>query len=65
MTAPSTRSGGGFEAAIERKQWEVVCLYLMLGVTEAASKLPPESLSALLDLLAGEEEGQGRRRSGG
>ena len=45
-----------FEAAIERKQWELVSLYLMLGVTEAASKLPPESLSALLDLLTGEGE---------
>ena len=45
-----------FEAAIEQKQWEVVCLYLLLGVSEAASKLPPESLSALLDLLAGEQD---------
>jgi len=55
----------GFEAAIERKQWEIVCLYLLLGVTEAASKLPPESLSALLDLLAGEDEGQRRSAGGG
>jgi hypothetical protein len=46
-----------FEVAVRQKQWEVVCLYLLLGVTEAASKLPPESLSALLDVLAGEEEG--------
>lgn len=45
-----------FETAVQKKQWEVVCLYLMLGVTEAAAKLPPESLSALLDLLAGEAE---------
>jgi hypothetical protein len=54
-----------FEAAIERKQWEVVCLYLLLGVTEAASKLPPESLSALLDLLAGEDEDDRRSAGGG
>jgi hypothetical protein len=53
------------EAAIEQKQWEVVCLYLLLGVTEAASKLPPESLSALLDLLAAEDESPGRSTRGG
>ena len=52
------------EVAVREKQWELVCLYLLLGVTEAASKVPPESLSALLDLLAGEEEGrqEGRPR---
>ena len=55
----------GFEAAIEAKRWELVWLYLLLGVTEAASKLPPESLSALLDLLAGEEEEGGRSGRGG
>jgi hypothetical protein len=49
-----------FEVAIAQKQWEVVCLYLLLGVSEAASMLPPESLSALLDLLAGEDESTGR-----
>jgi hypothetical protein len=54
-----------FEAAIERKQWEIVCLYLLLGVTQAASKLPPESLAALLDLLAGEDESPGRSTRGG
>jgi hypothetical protein len=48
-----------FEAAIEQKQWELVWLYLLLGVTEAAATLPPESLSALLALLTGEEEGPG------
>jgi hypothetical protein len=50
-----------FETAVQAKQWEVVCLYLLLGVTEAASLLPPESLSALLDLLSG--EGEARERS--
>lgn len=51
-----------FELAVEQKQWEVVSLYLLLGVAEAASKLPPESLSELLDLMAGnEEEGGGKR----
>lgn len=41
--------------AVERRQWEAVALYLLLGVAEAASQLPPESLAALVDLLGGEE----------
>jgi hypothetical protein len=40
-----------FAVAVERQQWSLVSLYLLLGVTEAAQKLPPESLAALLDLL--------------
>ena len=48
-----------FAVAVERKQWSLVSLYLLLGVTEAARRLPPESLSALLDLLeAGEADGR-------
>ena len=54
-----------FEVAIERKQWEVVCLYLLIGLTEAAAKMPPESLSELLDLLAGEDDKTGRSARGG
>lgn len=54
-----------FEQAVQQKQWEVVSLYLLLGITQAASMLPPESLSALLDLLAGEEEPEGRQEHGG
>ena len=45
-----------FEAAIAAKEWEVVALYLLLGIDEAAKALPPESLSALLDILSGQEE---------
>ena len=37
--------------AIETQEWPLVSLYLLLGVSEAASKLPPESLTELLDLL--------------
>ena len=37
--------------AVERKQWQVVALRLLIGVSEAAHKLPPESLSELLNLL--------------
>jgi hypothetical protein len=48
--------------AVERRQWQSVALYLLLGVTAAASALPPESLAALLDLLGGEPESE---RDGG
>ncbi len=37
--------------AIERKNWELVALCLLLGVAEVASRLPPETLERLLDLL--------------
>ena len=43
-----------FQVAVERQQWQLVALYLLLGISEAASKLPPESLTALIDLLGGE-----------
>jgi hypothetical protein len=41
--------------AVERREWRVVALYLLLGVSRAASRLPPETLTELLDLLGGEE----------
>ncbi|HEY7467313.1 MAG TPA: hypothetical protein VIB47_11545 [Dehalococcoidia bacterium] len=43
----------GLAVAVERREWQVVALYLLLGVAEAASRLPPESLAELLDLLGG------------
>ena len=53
----------GFAVAVERRQWRVVALYLALGISEAASKLPPESLTALVELLGGDEPpGTERRR---
>jgi hypothetical protein len=39
--------------AVERQQWSLVALYLLLGVAEAASKLPPNALDGLLDVLEG------------
>ncbi len=54
----------GLQHAIERERWDIVWLYLMLGVAEAASKLPRDSLDELISLLASEEvseEGGGRR----
>ena len=54
----------GFAVAVERRQWRVVALYLALGISEAASKLPPESLTALAELLGGDEPpGTERRRA--
>ena len=37
--------------AIERKNWELAALCLLLGFAEVAAKLPPETLDQLLDLL--------------
>ena len=37
--------------AIEREDWEVAALCLLLGAVEAANKLPRETLDALLDEL--------------
>jgi hypothetical protein len=54
----------GLQRAIERERWDLVWLYLMLGVAEAASKLPRDSLDELISLLASEEvseEGGGGR----
>ena len=45
----------GMAQAVECKDWTVVALYLLLGVSQAAEKLPPETLEALIDLLGGEE----------
>ena len=46
--------------AIQRKQWDVVSLLLLISVSDAAARLPRESLAELLDLVGGEEEGGGR-----
>ncbi len=47
--------------AVERRDWTLVSLYLLLGVSAAAAALPPESLDALLDVLG---EGRKGRRNG-
>jgi len=52
-----------FEVAVERRQWTLVSLYLLLAISETAAKLPPESLTALIDLLGGDEAG--REAAGG
>jgi len=37
--------------AIERREWRLVALCLLIGVADAASRLPPETLESLLELL--------------
>lgn len=39
-------------AAVERRQWTLVSLRLLVAVAEVAERLPEGSLDALLDLLA-------------
>jgi hypothetical protein len=48
-------------AAIERKQWELAALCLLLGLTEAAAKLPPEAIEGLLEVLVAEDGPSGRK----
>ena len=48
--------------AIERKQWELAALCLLLGLTEAAGKLPPEAIQGLLEVLAA-VDGPPRRKA--
>ncbi len=39
--------------ALDRKEWTLAALYLLLGVAEAASRLPPDTFESLLELLEG------------
>jgi len=52
--------------AIERKQWELVSLCLLVGVVEAAAALPPDAVEGLLEVLAGleGEDGPAYRQAG-
>ncbi len=48
-----------FAIAVEKKQWNVVALYLLVGVAEeAASKLPPDAVTKMLELLEGTPDGR-------
>ena len=47
--------------AIERKNWTLVALCLLLGVADAAARLPPETLEHLLDLLEVPDRGRSGR----
>ena len=49
-----------FVRAIEARQWEVVALRLLLGVSEAARSLPPGGTIEILALLDGDQHGPTR-----
>ena len=46
--------------ALERQEWSLAALCLLLGVADAATRLPPETLESLIELL--ERPADGRRR---
>ena len=39
--------------AIAGKQWDLVALYLLLGLAETISRLPADSIEGVLDVLEG------------
>jgi hypothetical protein len=51
-------------AAIEREEWEVAALCLLLGVARAARTLPPDAVEALLEVLASGPAPRRRARPG-
>lgn len=44
-------TGAALPLALERRDWTLAALVLLLGVADAASRLPPETLESLLELL--------------
>ena len=44
--------------AVEKKEWNVVALYLLVGVAEVAAKLPPDAVTGLLEVLEGPSRGR-------
>jgi hypothetical protein len=55
---------GPFGRAIERGDWSLAATYLLLGVSRAAARLPPDSLVALVELLGSFPATEGGRRGG-
>jgi len=43
--------------AIERRQWQVAALCLVLGLLETVSRLPVDAVIGLFDVLNGGEDG--------
>jgi hypothetical protein len=44
--------------AVERKHWSLVALCLLVAIAEEASRLPPETLDHLIELLEVPEHGR-------
>jgi len=55
-----TAATSALAIAVERRNWSLAALCLLLGVTDVAATLPPETLERLLDLL---EASNGGRRT--
>ena len=47
--------------ALDRREWSLAALCLLLGVADAAAHLPPETFESLLELLEGAPRGRRRR----
>ena len=47
--------------ALDRREWSLAALCLLLGVADAAAHLPPETFESLLELLEGIPRGRRRR----
>jgi len=67
MTADSGALRGRplLAVAIEREDWELAALCLLLGAVRAAATLPPDAVEALLEELAPEGLSRHRRRGAG
>jgi hypothetical protein len=60
MTSEGGRGVSALALAVEQRRWPVVAVLLLLGVSEVAAKLPPETLTGLLEVL--EERPTGGRK---
>ena len=45
------------DAAIAEEQWELVSLYLLVGMLKSTLSIPEEALPGLLEVLEGESDG--------
>ena len=50
--------------AVQKHEWELVALCLLLGMARVLQQVPPEALPAMLDLLSESEEMASRPRPG-
>ena len=45
---------GSLSIAIDRGRWDIAALCLVLGSIEVMRRIPPESITEVMDLLGGE-----------
>ncbi len=57
---PGSGQASVLALALERREWSLAALCLLLGVSDAAARLPPETLESLLELLEPPDRGRGR-----